>query len=324
MNNYICKIATKEEIEKIFDYEINIHPNDERWSIWKKENLKWFKEEKIIVYIGILNDAIICNATAMLDKSVVQNAGDRLFDDELVNKTTAYLSAFRTIEQYRGKGFFSALYKYMEQDLKKRGYKRLTIGVEPREVRTIKIYFKWGYDSFIKTGYETYPAKQKGEDEESIIVNYYYKELETIENNQKINYNNSNRKNGGNKMKVVKFFRCNKCGKIECVVEEQQKDLTCCGEQMEELKANTVDAAVEKHVPVYTIDGENVNVKVGDVEHPMTEEHYIMWIAYFDNNNVEFKKLTPTDKPEASFKKTEQFEIYAYCNLHGLWKNNTK
>lgn len=123
-------------------------------------------------------------------------------------------------------------------------------------------------------------------------------------------------------MKEVKFYRCNECGRIECVVDGEEKDLMCCGNEMQELKANTVDAAVEKHVPVYEINGEYINVKVGDVAHPMTEEHYIMWIAYFDNNSVEMKKLTPKDMPEATFKKTEEFEIYAYCNLHGLWKNS--
>ena len=123
-------------------------------------------------------------------------------------------------------------------------------------------------------------------------------------------------------MKEVKFFRCDVCGKIECVVDGEEKDLNCCGKEMEELKANTVDAAVEKHVPVYEIDGENINVEVGEVSHPMTEEHYIMWIAYFDNNTVEMKKLAPTDMPKATFKKANEFEVYAYCNLHGLWKNS--
>ena len=122
-------------------------------------------------------------------------------------------------------------------------------------------------------------------------------------------------------MKKVKFFKCNECGRIECIVDGNEQDLNCCGKQMKELKANTVDAAIEKHVPVYEIDGDKVNIKVGDVEHPMTEEHYIMWIAYFDYNTVKIKKLKPSDKPEASFNKEEKFEIYAYCNLHGLWKN---
>ena len=122
-------------------------------------------------------------------------------------------------------------------------------------------------------------------------------------------------------MKIVKFFKCNICGRIECIVDNEEKDLMCCGEEMTELKPNTVDAAVEKHIPTYSIEGDMISVKVGDIEHPMTEEHYIMWIACFDNNSVEFVKLTPNDKPEARFKNAEQFELYAYCNLHGLWKN---
>ena len=121
-------------------------------------------------------------------------------------------------------------------------------------------------------------------------------------------------------MKKVKFFRCNHCGRIECVIDGEEKDLICCGEPMAELEANTVDAAVEKHVPVCEDEGENIKVKVGEVEHPMTEEHYIMWIAFFNGEKVEFKKLQPGDKPEATFKKANEFELFGYCNLHGLWK----
>lgn len=320
MSEYICKIATIDEVKKNWDYEIKNHPDDNRWTVWKEECLKWIDEGKIIVYAGVLDGKIISNATATISKEAVQNPGDEIYEDELVNENTAYLNSFRTIKKYQNKGYFSKLYKFMENDLKKRGYKRLTLGVEPREVKNMKVYFKWGFDSYLKTGYETYPPKNENEEPENIIVNYYYKDLESLENLPQNQYNNDKQENGGNNMKIVKFFRCNECGKIEYVVEGEEKELTCCGKQMEELKANTEDAALEKHVPVYSIEDEKINVKVGEVEHPMTEEHYIMWIAYFDNNKVEFKNLSPNEKPEASFSKSDKFEIFAYCNLHGLWK----
>lgn len=90
------------------------------------------------------------------------------------------------------------------------------------------------------------------------------------------------------------------------------------------LNANTTDAAFEKHVPIYEINNDELIVKVGDVLHPMSEEHYIMLIAYISNNNLEIFKLNPTDEPIAKFKYNGSGEIYAYCNLHGLWKNIIK
>lgn len=124
-------------------------------------------------------------------------------------------------------------------------------------------------------------------------------------------------------MKQVKFFKCNECGKVQCVINtEKMDDLECCGKNMVELKPNTVEAANEKHIPVYEISGNTINVKVGDVEHPMEEEHYIKWIAFVGKDNVNFEQLKPGDKPKARFEKEDEFEIYAYCNLHGLWKNS--
>lgn len=177
MSKYTCKIATKEEIERIFDYEIKNHLNDNRWKLWKRDTVKWCVKGKAIMYVGIINGIVITSAVAMISKDIIQNAGDRSEEDELVNETTAYLSAFRTIKKYEGKGFFSRLYKYMENDLKNRGYTKLTLGVEPKDVRNMKIYFKWGFDKYIKTSYETNPPKNDFVEEETYLVNYYYKEL---------------------------------------------------------------------------------------------------------------------------------------------------
>ena len=97
----------------------------------------------------------------------------------------------------------------------------------------------------------------------------------------------------------------------------------CCGEAMVELVPGTSDGAHEKHVPAVTVDGNTVSVKVGEVEHPMMEAHYIMWIVLETKQGIQRKALNPGEKPEALFALVEGDEAvaaYEYCNLHGLWK----
>ena len=121
----------------------------------------------------------------------------------------------------------------------------------------------------------------------------------------------------------MKFYICNHCGNIIAYVKSSGVPVVCCGEKMQELVPNTTDAAVEKHVPVYTVDGCKVNVVVGEVSHPMLEEHFIEWITLNTNKGIYRKKLNPGDEPKAEFCLTEGEaveEVYAYCNLHGLWK----
>ena len=114
-------------------------------------------------------------------------------------------------------------------------------------------------------------------------------------------------------------YKCPECGNIVEVLVPTDKEV--CGFKL--LKENTTDAATEKHVPVVEkIDG-GYRVTVGEVEHPMTEAHYIQWIELITNNNEVLRKyLTPNDKPVAEFK-PDATEVFAreYCNLHGLWKN---
>ena len=121
----------------------------------------------------------------------------------------------------------------------------------------------------------------------------------------------------------VKFYRCKKCGQMVAAVKKKGCPIMCCGEPMEELVPGTTDASVEKHVPVYEVKDNKVFVKVGEVEHPMSEEHYIEWIMLQTVNGNQRKTLDPSDKPEAVFAILEGDEVkavYAYCNLHGLWK----
>ncbi len=117
------------------------------------------------------------------------------------------------------------------------------------------------------------------------------------------------------------LFRCNVCGNIVQVTHNSGGILTCDSQPMELLKENTVDASVEKHVPMIEIDGMVVRIKIGMVEHPMTEEHYIEWIEFVTATETYKKFLHPGEKPEAEFTVTDtNGTAREYCNLHGLWK----
>lgn len=121
----------------------------------------------------------------------------------------------------------------------------------------------------------------------------------------------------------MKFFRCEHCGNIITHLKASGAPVVCCGEKMKELVAGVVDAAKEKHIPVAEIDGNKVTIKVGSVEHPMLEAHYIEWICVVTEQGVQIKYLKPGEKPEAHFALCEDdafVEVYEYCNLHGLWK----
>ena len=120
-----------------------------------------------------------------------------------------------------------------------------------------------------------------------------------------------------------KFYICEHCGKMVALVKESGVPVMCCGQKMTEIIPGTTDAAVEKHVPVYTVENNIVHVKVGEVEHPMTREHFIEWVSIQTNQGNQRKALKPGDQPEICFALCDGDEVeavYAYCNLHGLWK----
>ena len=118
-----------------------------------------------------------------------------------------------------------------------------------------------------------------------------------------------------------KFFKCSHCGNIISFVVFSGADVTCCGETMQELKPNTADAAVEKHVPSAAREGNKLIVTVGSTAHPMTEEHHIAWIVVADGDRTQRVVLSNTQAPTADFIVSENpVTVYAYCNLHGLWK----
>lgn len=121
----------------------------------------------------------------------------------------------------------------------------------------------------------------------------------------------------------MKLYVCPICGNVVEKIVDKGVPVVCCGKPMVELTANTTDGALEKHVPVLSIDGDKLHVKVGEVSHPMTDEHLITTIIAVFNKQVLRVDLTSADQPEAVFAIGDYkgtIEVYEYCNLHGLWK----
>ena len=122
--------------------------------------------------------------------------------------------------------------------------------------------------------------------------------------------------------KRLEVYKCDDCGIIVEAICGGGGELVCCGKPMVHLSENTVDAAVEKHVPVIETTDECVNVKVGSVAHPMEEDHYIVWIEVVSGNSVLRRDLKPGEAPEASFCLCGDGVVAReYCNKHGLWQS---
>lgn len=119
----------------------------------------------------------------------------------------------------------------------------------------------------------------------------------------------------------LQVFKCNVCGHMVEVIHEGAGTLTCCNQPMQLMEENTVDAALEKHVPVIEETAGGILVKVGSVAHPMQDEHYIEWIELLADGKAYRQFLAPGEKPEALFTiKAKDVSAREYCNLHGLWK----
>lgn len=154
-------------------------------------------------------------------------------------------------------------------------------------------------------------------------------------------------------MKEMQFYRCELCGNIVALVKAGGGELTCCGQAMTKLQANTTDASQEKHVPVVACDKGNIKVAVGSVPHPMIVEHHIEWIALVAGDKFEMVYLKPGMEAKAEFfcptggdeeiyvgkddevvpncegkpcnyvikdSSIKEVVVYEYCNLHGLWQ----
>lgn len=123
-------------------------------------------------------------------------------------------------------------------------------------------------------------------------------------------------------MKKTRFYICERCKNVIGLIEDSGVPVFCCGQKMSELQAGVTDASKEKHVPQAEINGDKVIVNVGETEHPMTEEHKINWVYLLTDCGGQRKILKAGDKPTVSFALCGETPkaVYAYCNLHGLWK----
>ena len=127
-------------------------------------------------------------------------------------------------------------------------------------------------------------------------------------------------------MKENRFYICEHCGNIVGMIHDAGVPLVCCGQKMTKLEPNTVEAAVEKHLPVVTVEGDTVKAVVGEVAHPMTEEHSIQWLYLQTDRGGQRTSIVPGEAPEVTFASNGEkpVAVYAYCNLHGLWKTEVK
>ena len=120
----------------------------------------------------------------------------------------------------------------------------------------------------------------------------------------------------------MKFYRCGHCGNIMTLLTSGGVPVICCGEKMRQMRAGSVEASLEKHIPVYSVEKQIVRVQIGVAPHPMEQEHWIEWIVLETNYGYSVRHLYPGNKPEAVFALVQGETvkgIYEYCNIHGLW-----
>lgn len=125
----------------------------------------------------------------------------------------------------------------------------------------------------------------------------------------------------------MKLYKCDVCGNVAEKVLDHGVPLMCCGQPMRELKANTTDGALEKHVPAAVVKGNVIEVVVGSVAHPMLAEHYITNIWVECGDQILRADLKPNEEPKAIFNVGDYkgtAVVYEYCNLHGLWKSEVE
>ena len=123
-------------------------------------------------------------------------------------------------------------------------------------------------------------------------------------------------------MNSNRFYICEHCGNLIGMINDAGVPMMCCGQKMTSLEPGTVEASHEKHIPVVSVEGDVVSVKIGSAAHPMTEEHSILWVYLQTDKGGQRKCLQVGAEPEVRFAVCDEtpVAVYAYCNLHGLWK----
>ena len=119
-----------------------------------------------------------------------------------------------------------------------------------------------------------------------------------------------------------KFYVCEHCGNMVGMIHDAGVPMMCCGQKMTKLEPGVVEASHEKHIPVVTREGDTVKVTVGSVAHPMADEHHIAWVYLQTCRGGQRKCLKTGSEPVVTFALSDEtpVAVYAYCNLHGLWK----
>ncbi len=122
----------------------------------------------------------------------------------------------------------------------------------------------------------------------------------------------------------IRFYVCEHCGNIVGLIHNAGVPMMCCGQKMTELTPNTVEASVEKHLPVVNVDGDKVYVEIGSNPHPMLPEHHIVWVYLQTDRGGQRKCLEVGGEPKVTFALADEkpVAVFAYCNLHGLWKTD--
>lgn len=172
MEKYICKVATRNELLKRWEYLVSIHLGNDEWIKFREKTIRNYDDGSIIPYLGFFDGEIICEATAYIKKSAF--VGDVSEPSGLLSESMAYLAAFRTNKEYEGMGYFSKLYNFMENDLRNRGYSELSVGVEQDEVRNKEIYSHLGFKEYIKT------AIEHDSNNEEVVIEFYKKKILNI------------------------------------------------------------------------------------------------------------------------------------------------
>ena len=174
MENYFCKIAGRDELLARWDYLIGIHPGSAAWVGYRGLALRNFDNGHAITYLGFLNGESICEATAYTHPDAF--LGDIREPSGLLDGGMAYLAAFRTNREYEGLGYFGALYRFLEADLRARGYTELSLGVGLEDVCDMEIYFHLGFREYLKTLVERDGPKEE-------VILFYQKRLLTCRSN---------------------------------------------------------------------------------------------------------------------------------------------
>ena len=175
MSEFKCKIATREELLKRWEYLVDVHNGSSEWKRYRENFIRNFDDKSAINYLGFIDNEIICEITAYIKDSAF--LGDISEPSGLLSDNMAYLAAFRTDKEYEGKGYFSKLYQFVENDLKKRGYKELSLGVGPEATRNIEIYFHLGFTQYIKTVIEYEKSKEDPTKQVEDVIIFYKKTI---------------------------------------------------------------------------------------------------------------------------------------------------